>query len=112
MRAIDLTSSRDLIKFDHKKNINYDWQNRIKISSRHYSSISINIPNKLRDNFIKQSNLILGKIRKKTNDIILTPFMGNNKFGIRRRRIDFKLSRAILESAYSIVMRKQYNDKL
>ena len=34
------------------------------------------------------------------------PFKGNTKSGIRRRRLDFKLARAIMEEAYYNVVNK------
>ena len=38
-----------------------------------------------------------------TSDVIFTPFKGNTKFGKRRRRLDFRLARAILEKAYTLI---------
>lgn len=99
LHAVDNTDDKTFIKFDFKENIKYDWK-KIKISSRHFSLISIDIPIEKRKLFITKCNEILNSIREKTADIILTPFKGNTKRGIRRRRLDFRLARAIMEKAF------------
>lgn len=106
LRAIDSTDDIKKIYFDYKDNINYDWKNRIKVSSRHMTLIDINVPYELRDEFICECNRIIKSIRDKTSDVLLTPFKGNTKSGIRRRRLDFKLARAIMEEAYYNVVNK------
>ncbi len=100
IRAVDSTDDKTFIKFDYKENIDYDWENKIKVSSRHYTLINIDVEKDKREEFIKNCNETLEYIRHKTADILLTPFMGNTKKGVRRRRLDFKLARAILETAY------------
>ena len=100
LRAIDSTDDVKFINFDFKENIKYDWENRIKVSSRHLTLIDIDIPKKDRKKFIDECNSILKGIREKSSDILLTPFKGNTKSGKRRRRLDFRLARAIMEQAY------------
>lgn len=100
LRAVDSSNDIDNIKFDFKENIRYEWDNKIKSSSRHFSLINIDIPEKDKGEFIRRSNEILNNIRLKSNDIVLTPFKGNTKKGRRRRRLDFILARAIMEQAY------------
>ena len=100
LRAIDSTDDIKFINFDFKENINYDWENRIKVSSRHLTLIDIDVPDNLKEDFIKECNNIINDIRKKSSDVLLTPFKGNTKSGIRRRRLDFRLARAIMELAY------------
>lgn len=100
-RAVDTTNPNNTIKFDFKENFNYDWNKGIKQSSRLLSIIDINIPYNDRNKFIKECNKILRILRKQTSDIILSPFKGNMKNGVRRRRLDFLTARAILEQAYS-----------
>jgi len=104
LRAIDSTDDIKVISFDFKENINYDWENKIKVSSRHLTLIDIDIPKKLRKAYINECNRLIQKIRKESSDILLTPFKGNTKSGIRRRRLDFRLARAIMELAYEIVI--------
>lgn len=100
IRAVDKTDDESFIKFDFKENIRYDFSKKIKESSRHYTLVSIDVKNDERITFVNICNDILNEIRKKSSDTILTPFMGNTKKGIRRRRLDFKLARAIMEIAY------------
>jgi hypothetical protein len=104
LRAADSSDDRQPIRFDYKSKIDYDWDDGIKESSRHFSLISIDVPAKKRSAFIKKCNDILHELRKASGDVILTPFMGNTKAGVRRRRLDFKLARAIMEKAYAEVM--------
>ncbi|MGZ9432194.1 Eco57I restriction-modification methylase domain-containing protein [Mycoplasma sp. AC157] len=100
LRAIDSTNKNNLIKFAFKENIDYDWKNKISTSSRHISLIKIDIQERKKEKFIELCNLRLNYIREKTNDLILTAFKGNRKDGIRRRRLDFKLARWIMEECY------------
>lgn len=103
IRAVDGANDKTFIKFDFKENINYDWENKIKISSRHYTLVNIDIEEEKKSEFINECNKILNKIRKESSDTILTPFKGNTKKGIRRRRLDFRLARAIMENAFEII---------
>lgn len=100
LRAVDSTDDKTVINFDFKENFKYDWESNIKVSSRHFSLIKINVPEKLKEAFINECNLILKEIREKSSDILLTPFKGNTKKGIRRRRLDFRFARAIMELAF------------
>ncbi len=47
---------------------------------------------------VDKANKLLEEIRKETFDTVLSPFMGNDKLGIRRRRLDFKLAKKILKT--------------
>lgn len=105
VRCIDSTSPTDMLHFDFKENINYDWQNGIKVSSRLFTLINIDVPKEKRKEFITICNRILNETREKTADLIFSPFKGNMKNGVRRRRLDFKTCRAIVEMAY-----KEIND--
>lgn len=100
LRAIDSTDDKTFIKFDYKETFDYDWENNIKVSSRHFSLIDIKVPEDLKDSFINECNEIVKQLRIASSDILLTPFKGNTKKGIRRRRLDFRLARAIMEDAY------------
>lgn len=100
IRAVDSTDDKIKIKFDFKDNIIYDWENKIKVSSRHFTLVKFDIEINQREKLIIKCNEILNIIRDKTSDIVLTPFMGNTKKGNRRRRLDFALARAIIEEAY------------
>ena len=100
VRCVDTTNPKDMLRFDFKENIDYDWTKGIKVSSRLLTLVSIGVEEDKRKAFIKECNRILNDIRDKTNDIILSPFKGNMKNGRRRRRLDFLTCRAILENAY------------
>lgn len=66
---------------------------RIKISSRHLTLISV----KEKVN-LALLNEKLTQIRELTQDFLLTPFRGLRKDGKFRRRLDFQLARKIIES--------------
>ncbi len=104
LRAIDSTDDIKTINFDFKENIKYDWENRIKMSSRHLSLINIDVPSNKKKEFIDECNKIIKDIRIKSSDVLLTPFKGNTKSGRRRRRLDFRLARAIMEIAYTNIV--------
>lgn len=106
IRAIDSTDDINNIKFDYKENIKYDWRNKIKNTSRHFTLVSIDISDDSRPKFLEKCNLLLNEIRIKSSDILLTPFMGNTKSGKRRRRLDFRLARAIIEKANNLMSRE------
>lgn len=101
VRCVDSTSPSNMIKFDFKHNIKYDWDNKIKASSRLFTLIDIRTHINDKERFIAKCNEILCNIRNETHDIILSPFKGNMKNGIRRRRLDFATCRAIIEKAYN-----------
>ncbi len=103
LRATDSSNGQDVIHFCLKKDMDYDFENNIKVSSRHISLLNIDIKTKDREKFINESNKIIAELRDNTSDIIFTPFKGNTKFGKRRRRLDFRLARAILEKAYNLI---------
>lgn len=107
VRCVDTTNPADMIRFDRKENIKYDWTHRIKVSSRLLTLIQIDVADDDRDEFIRVCNELLYDIRERTSDIILSPFKGNMKDGRRRRRLDFMTCRALVEMAYA----KLYGDK-
>ncbi len=100
LRAVDTTDPQTPIHFDFKENFNYDWERGIKVSSRLLSTIAIDIPPAGRQRFIDACNANLHTLREQTQDVILSPFKGNMKNGVRRRRLDFATARAIMEQAY------------
>lgn len=112
LRAVDTTNPENMIKFDFKENFDYDWSKGIKVSSRLLSVIDIDIPKKDRQKFIDSCNEVLKELRENTEDIILSPFKGNMKNGVRRRRLDFYTARAIIEKAYSRLYGGEPNEQL
>lgn len=107
LRAVDSSNDKNRISFAFKDDIKYDWDNKIKVSSRHITLINIDVPVHLRREFIKRLNSKIQDIREQSADLALTAFKGNTKSGIRRRRIDFKLVRAILELVYMDLMHEK-----
>ena len=100
LRAVDLTGADDKIKFLPSDSLDYD-RNNIKVSSRLITFISIEeLPEKHIEPLIIEANQILSYWRKSTNDILMSPFKGNSKDGSRRRRLDYRTARGILEMAY------------
>ncbi len=100
LRAVDTTNPQIPIHFDFKENFDYDWESGIKVSSRLLTLIALDIPPADRQRFIDTCNALLHDLRDRSQDVILSPFKGNMKNGVRRRRLDFYTARAIMEQAY------------
>ena len=107
VRCVDTTNPNDMLRFAFKSDIDYDWDKGIKVSSRLLTLIDIDVPVEKRAELIDRCNQILNGIRAKSHDIILSPFKGNMKNGVRRRRLDFLTCRAIVEKAYAAIMPKR-----
>jgi len=99
LRAVDTTDPKKVISFMKPEEIDYDLST-IKVSSRLITLIELSTENKNLDQIIEYSNNILFDFRKKTSDILLSPFKGNKKNNERRRRLDYQTARAIIEEAY------------
>jgi len=105
VRCVDTTNPNNMLRFDFKNNFKYNWEKGIKVSSRLLTLINIDVPTENRNDFVKECNTILNNLRRDTGDIIFSPFKGNMKNGRRRRRLDFKTCRAIVEIAYEKVVK-------
>ncbi len=105
VRCVDTTNPNDMIRFDFRENIDYDWEKGIKASSRLLTLVSIDVPHGKRQNFVGECNAILGNLRNQSHDVVFSPFKGNMKNGRRRRRLDFQTCRAIVERAYKKTVR-------
>lgn len=106
VRCVDTTNPDDMLHFDFKENIDYDWEQGIKVSSRLLTLVSIEVPKPKRQLFIDECNRLLADLRQRSHDIMLSPFKGNMKNGVRRRRLDFQTCRAIIERAYHTIVDK------
>ena len=102
LRGVDGGKQHNRIKFCLPSELNYDF-NKICASSRSITVLNVNIDKKLIPSVIEKANELLEKYRKDTADIFLAPFKGNDKEGIRRRRLDFKTAKGILEGAINHV---------
>ena len=107
VRCVDTTDPSDMLRFDFKERIDYDWEKGIKVSSRLLTLVAIDVPPEKRVRFVEECNDILGRVRRDSHDIMLSPFKGNMKNGVRRRRLDFQTCRAILEMAYARSVRRE-----
>lgn len=112
LRATDSSNGKDLIHFSLKQDMDYDWENNIRISSRHISLLDLDIKEENRPNFISLANEIILRLRKDSSDVIFTPFKGNTKYGKRRRRLDFRMARAIIERAYEKLNGRDSHEQL
>ncbi|MDR3163568.1 MAG: hypothetical protein LBT77_00630 [Mycoplasmataceae bacterium] len=104
IRGIDSTNPEHKIKFCLVGEINYDL-NKISSSSRSITVVSTKIEYKNSQliRLINNCNLILNKFRSKTKDVLLSPFKGNNKNGVRRRRLDYFIARQIISKAIETI---------
>ena len=107
LRAVDTTNAERKIIFGFKDDFDYNWNKNIKVSSRLYTLIEMDIPKPKQKEFIESCNKMLEKLREESEDTILSPFKGNMNNGVRRRRLDFKTARALLEKAYYDVIEKE-----
>jgi len=101
LRAVDGVGSNDKIRFCKINDLNYDVEN-IGASSRSITVLEVSRKDGKffsLDNLIKTANKNIIKLREKTHDVVLSPFKGNNKNGVRRRRLDYRLARLILNNS-------------
>lgn len=92
LRAIDGTGDNDIC-FCDPSDLDYPVD-KIGTSSRAITIIKVD-----NGDIIDECNRILKEYRNDTYDMLLSPFKGNKKNGTRRRRLDFKTARAIIEEA-------------
>lgn len=97
LRAID-SYKGELISFVLPENANYDFS-KLNPNTRFITLIEIDNKNIPIKDIISKSNEILNEFRINTHDLLLSAFQENNHLGIRRRRINYEIARAILEEA-------------
>jgi hypothetical protein len=102
LRAVDMQLITKRISFMPAEELKYDRAS-IKVSSRLITLIDIPAVRGKQnvEKLVKKSNEILAEYREKTQDTTLSPFKGNDRNGSRRRRLDYRTARAILEMAYN-----------
>lgn len=103
LRGVDTTDPKKPIAFMRKERLDYDLAG-IKHSSRLITIIQTDFSRNKLDALIDNSNALLADFRERTKDVLLSPFKGNRKDGLRRRRLDYATARAILEAASERVM--------
>jgi hypothetical protein len=94
LRGVDGVLPYDRVHFCQPYDLHYDKD--IKESSRSITIIDV-AGVEIDSNFLDVANRIQRKLRQDTHDVILSPFKGNNKLGVRRRRLDYKWARKIVE---------------
>lgn len=108
IRAVDLTTTNHKIEFMNVNKLQYNLQN-IKNSSRLITVVDVEKISNI-DTLADKCNKILYDFREKTNSLILSPFKGNAKDGTRRRRLDYRTARAIIEKAIIEMKKGEKND--
>jgi hypothetical protein len=103
LRAVDTTDPKRPIAFMRKEMLDYDLSG-IKHSSRLITIVQTDFSHTELDALIEHSNVLLADYRERTRDVLLSPFKGNRKDGLRRRRLDYSTARAILETASEVIM--------
>ena len=107
LRAVDLTTNDKQIQFYEKKELKYDLS-KVKNSSRLITIIDLDCSDIDIKELVSECNRILADYRNKTRDVTLSPFKGNTKDGKRRRRLDYKTARCIIEMAISNIRGGSY----
>lgn len=108
LRGVDSANPLNPISFMRDDELDYDYS-MIKPSSRLITKIGIEKRfTPYVDEIISVSNRILENYREEIRDLLLSPFKGNQKNGTRRRRLDYRSARAILEQA----IKKVNNEKM
>jgi hypothetical protein len=99
LKAVDGTQAEDRIRFMPAADFAYD-PGMIKESSRLMTRIHVEgLEAEQMEVLVALANQELERIRLASHDMVLSPFKGNNKNGVRRRRLDYKLARAIIAAA-------------
>ena len=98
LRGLDDQKTRT-IRFVPGEEINGD---SIKVSTRAITRIfcAYDLSEKQRDALVQEANVLLNAFRDKTGDMTLTSFKGLRQDGMYRKRLDFKMARAILDTAW------------
>ena len=104
VRCVDTTNPAKRLHFDFRERFDYNWEKGIKVSSRLLTLVDIDVPPAQRQAFVDACNARLEALRTRSHDIVLSPFKGNMKNGVRRRRLDFQTCRAIIEQAYQAIL--------
>ncbi len=94
LRGVDGVKPDEKIKFCLPEELGYDFD-KIKVSSRAITLLNVSGDFDTKE-LIEKANLSLNDLRETTSDVIFAPFKGNNKIGERRRRLDFRWARKIL----------------
>lgn len=109
IRAVDMPSIDKKIRFMVVDELSYNLKN-IKNSSRLITVVDVENLGIDINELANQCNIVLAKYRQDTMDINLSPFKGNAKDGTRRRRLDYKTARAIIEISIDEILGKKLQE--
>lgn len=99
LRAVDLPSPDKPAMFFARGDLDYPSE-RVRESSRLVTFIEIpSLGDEDIAGLVERANRHLAEYRRETHDILLSPFKGNTKEGRRRRRLDYRTARVLLEIA-------------
>ena len=101
VRCIDGVGIEDNIRFCLPSELDYDLSKMNK-NSRFITVAKLDYEGDI-ELLIKVANKVLADYRVNTHDLSMLAFRSNKKNGVRRRRIDFKTVRAILEEAIELI---------
>lgn len=111
LHAVDGTTKAS-IRFTRRDEVE---ASEIKHSSRHKTRIHVpslrNADDATLEAVITEANRILGRWRKNTGDVLMSPFMGLREDGMYRRRLDYTNAAAILSEAVALCERRQRRTK-
>ena len=97
LRAVDLPGPDKPAMFFAREDLDYP-AGRIRESSRLVTFLEIpSLGDGEIAGLVERANRLLADYRRETCDILLSPFKGNTADGRRRRRLDYRTARAILE---------------
>jgi hypothetical protein len=98
LRAVDGSDGKTPIAFVVARDFGYP-SDSVATSSRLMTYLEVpGVADKDIPELISKANALLASIRKRSGDLVLAPFKGNNKAGKRRRRLDYALARGILNN--------------
>ena len=98
LRAVDGSDGNSPIAFVAALDFGYPSES-VVVSSRLMTYLEVpGVSNEKIPELIAKANSLLVSIRKKSGDLVLAPFKGNDRTGKRRRRLDYALARKILNS--------------
>ena len=98
LRAVDGSDGKTPIAFVAAKDFEYP-SDSVATSSRLMTYLEVpGVADKDIPELISKANALLASIRRRSGDLVLAPFKGNNKAGKRRRRLDYALARRILNN--------------
>jgi hypothetical protein len=98
LRAVDGSDGKTPIAFVAARDFGYP-SDSVATSSRLMTYLEVpGVADKDIPELISKANALLASIRKRSGDLVLAPFKGNNKAGKRRRRLDYALARRILNN--------------